>query len=76
MELEESPLTVEQAAKTLNLSQACLRSWIAARRVSYYKLGRAIRIPVKEIRRLLEASSVSAREDYRADPGHGGRARR
>jgi excisionase family DNA binding protein len=56
----EPPLTVEEAAKTLNLSVACLRSWVAARKVGYLKLGRAIRIPASEIKRLVEASSVPA----------------
>jgi excisionase family DNA binding protein len=56
----EPPLTVKEAAKTLNLSVACLRSWMAARKVAYLKLGRAIRIPASEIKRLVAASTVPA----------------
>lgn len=52
------PRTVEQAAAELNLSQATIRAWIAQRRLGYVQLGRAIRIPAAEIRRLLEAGYV------------------
>jgi excisionase family DNA binding protein len=55
---DKQPRTVEQAAAELNLSRATIRAWIAQRRLGHVRLGRAIRIPVDEIRRLLEAGYV------------------
>ena len=50
----EPPYSVDQAARTLNLSVACIRAWVLQRRIAYLKLGRSIRIPASEIHRLLE----------------------
>jgi excisionase family DNA binding protein len=58
MGTDNQPRTVEQAAAELNLSRATIRAWIAQRRLGYVRLGRAIRIPVEEIRRVLEAGYV------------------
>ncbi len=55
-------LKIRQVADELGLSCACLRSWISQRRISYTRLGRAIRIPASEIRRLIEAGYVPSRE--------------
>jgi excisionase family DNA binding protein len=52
--LIEPPYSVAQAARALNLSVACIRAWVLQRRIAYLKLGRSIRIPASEIRRLLE----------------------
>jgi excisionase family DNA binding protein len=50
----EPPYSVDQTARALNLSVACIRAWVLQRRIAYLKLGRSIRIPASEIRRLLE----------------------
>ena len=55
---DSKPRTVEQAAEELNLSRATIRAWIAQRRLGHLRLGRAIRIPAEEIRRVLEAGYV------------------
>ena len=55
---DEQPRTVDQAAAELNLSGATIRAWIAQRRLGHVRLGRAIRIPAQEIRRMLEAGYV------------------
>jgi excisionase family DNA binding protein len=55
---DDQPRTVDQAAAQLNLSRATIRAWIAQRRLGHVRLGRAIRIPAKEIRRMLEAGYV------------------
>jgi excisionase family DNA binding protein len=57
----ERPLKIQQAAIELNLSVACLRAWIAQRRISFIRLGRSIRIPRTEIERVIEAGTVPAR---------------
>ncbi len=58
MRTDNQPRTVEQAAGELNLSRATIRAWIAQRRLGHVRLGRAIRIPVEEIRRVLETGYV------------------
>ena len=57
---DSQPRTVEQAAEELNLSKATIRAWVAQRWLGHVRLGRAIRIPVAEIRRVLEAGYVPA----------------
>ena len=57
---DNQPRTVEQAAAELNLSRATIRAWIAQRRLGHVRLGRAIRIPAEEVRRVLEAGYVPA----------------
>jgi excisionase family DNA binding protein len=54
-------LKIPEAAERLALSQKCLRDWIAERRISSVRLGRAVRIPVSEIDRLLEEGTTPAR---------------
>ena len=53
--------TVKEAANKTGLSQACLRRWIAERRIGYVRLGRAIRITNSEIERIVIAGTVPAR---------------
>jgi excisionase family DNA binding protein len=55
---DNRPRTVEQAANELNLSRATIRAWIAQRRLGHIRLGRAIRVPADELRRVLEAGYV------------------
>ncbi len=60
----ERPRTVTEAADELGLSVHTIRAWVASRRIGYLRLGRAIRIPAAEIRRIIEQSTVPAvRED-------------
>lgn len=63
--LSDRRLTVEEASMSLGVAQVTLRSWMAARRIGYVRLGRSVRIPESEIRRLLEAGAVPARETRR-----------
>lgn len=60
---DETPRTVQQAAKELNLAPGTVRLWIAQRRIGFVRLGRCIRIPPKEIRRLLTRGFVPAQKD-------------
>jgi excisionase family DNA binding protein len=55
-------LTVYEAADSLGLAPVTLRTWIAQRRIGVVRLGRAVRIPLSEIERLIERSTVPARE--------------
>ena len=59
----ERPRTVAGAAEELGLSVYTVRSWIASRRLAHLRLGRAIRIPAAEVRRVIEASTVPAERE-------------
>jgi excisionase family DNA binding protein len=56
----ETARTIQQSAQELGLSPATLRAWIRQRRIGYIRLGRAVRIPASEIRRLIEQGTVPA----------------
>jgi excisionase family DNA binding protein len=57
----KQPRTVPQAAQELNVSVSTIRAWIGQRRIGCIRLGRAVRIPSREIARLLEAGFVPAK---------------
>lgn len=52
---------VPEAAEILALSQKTVWQWIGERRIGVVRLGRAVRVPVSEIERLLEEGSTPAR---------------
>ncbi len=54
-------LKVREAAEGLGLSVACLRAWIAARRITFVRLGRAVRIPRRVLTELIERNTVGAK---------------
>ena len=56
----DRPRTVSEAAEELGLSVHTVRAWVASRRLAHLRLGRAIRIPAAEIRRVIEESTVPA----------------
>ncbi len=54
--------TVEQAAGQLGLKPSTIRAWVMKRKISYVKIGRAVRIPKEEIERLIRENTIPARE--------------
>jgi excisionase family DNA binding protein len=54
-------LTIREAAERLGLKEATLRAWCARRRIAYCRLGRAIRISVAEVDRLIRENTVPPR---------------
>jgi excisionase family DNA binding protein len=56
----EPARTVKEAAEELGLSPATIRLWIRQRKIGYVRLGRAVRIPPSEIRRIVERGTVAA----------------
>jgi excisionase family DNA binding protein len=54
-------LKVPEAAELLALSQKTVWQWIGERRIGVVRLGRAVRVPVSEIERLMEEGSTPAR---------------
>jgi excisionase family DNA binding protein len=55
-----SAYTEREAASLLRVSIHTIRAWRYQRRLGYSKLGRSVRIPHREIRRLLRRSAVPA----------------
>jgi excisionase family DNA binding protein len=54
-------LKVPEAAAMLALSQKTVWQWIGERRIGVIRLGRAVRVPMAEIDRLMEEGSTPAR---------------
>jgi excisionase family DNA binding protein len=51
---------VPDAAEMLALSPKTLWQWIGERRIGVVRLGRAVRIPLSEIERLMEEGTTPA----------------
>ena len=64
----DNPRTVEAAAQQLSLSQSTIRAWISSGKIAYIKLGRSIRIPGAEIRRLLTDGYYPIRDAPEVQP--------
>jgi excisionase family DNA binding protein len=62
---DRKPRTVREAAQELGLSVHTIRAWIARRKISSIRLGRAVRISPSEIARLLDQGTIPAIEDRR-----------
>jgi excisionase family DNA binding protein len=55
--------TIAEAAAELGLSVHTIRTWVTARRLAHIRLGRAIRIPAAEIKRIIDKNTVPAIEE-------------
>ena len=56
-------VTVECGAEFLGLKPATLRAWMMRRKIGFVRLGRAVRIPVSELERLIDHGLVPARPE-------------
>ena len=66
MDSEAKLLTVVQAARMLALKESTIRAWLLKRRLAKVRVGgRAIRIPVAEIQRIISEGTIPARESRR-----------
>jgi excisionase family DNA binding protein len=54
-------LKVPEAAELLALSKKTVWAWIGDRRIGVVRLGRAVRVPMSEIDRLIEEGTTPAR---------------
>jgi excisionase family DNA binding protein len=52
--LTEKKYTVREAAELLGLKENTMRNWIQFKKIGVIRLGRMIRIPESEIKRILE----------------------
>lgn len=59
--MSEKLLTVRETAEALGLRESTCRAWIAQRRIGIVRLGRAVRIPLEEVERLIAEGTVPAR---------------
>ena len=55
-----SPLTRQQAALLIGVSLRKLDSLLAGRHISYFKVGKTVRISREALHRFLESSTVAA----------------
>lgn len=53
---------IKEAATRLNVSPWTIRNWITARKLACVHLGRLIRVPESELRRLVEDGTIPAQE--------------
>jgi len=51
-------LTPMQAANRLNVRVRTIRRWLSLRRIEYVKAGASVRIPEREIKRIVEEGTV------------------
>lgn len=58
---QEVLLTVPQAAEQLTVTVATIRAWVLRRKIGFHKIGGRVRIPAKEVKRILEDSFVPPR---------------
>jgi excisionase family DNA binding protein len=50
-------LTVDEFARELRVTQACVRKWILERKIAVVKIGRLVRIRSSELRRIVDEGS-------------------
>ena len=53
-------LTIFQAADRIGMRPVTLRSWANKRKIGHVKIGRCLRIPESEIRKIIECGFISA----------------
>jgi excisionase family DNA binding protein len=55
--------TVEEAAAILHVKPATVRAWVLHRKLTFVKLGRAVRIRFSDLQALIQAGTVPARAE-------------
>jgi excisionase family DNA binding protein len=63
-DIRKKPYQVPEFAGELDVTPACIRRWILEKKISYYKIGRCVRIPASELERLL-AEGLKPRKEAR-----------
>ena len=51
-------VTVREAAELLGLKPVTIRAWIRRRKITYVRLGRAVRIPTSAIEKIIKNGTV------------------
>ena len=60
-------LTVQQAARIMGLKAGTVRLWIAQRRITCVRLGRAVRVPLDAVETLIVEGTSPAAGEVAAD---------
>jgi excisionase family DNA binding protein len=55
-------MSIPEFAKTLGVTNSCIRRWVLERRVSVVKVGRLVRIPATEFDRIVAEGTRTARQ--------------
>jgi excisionase family DNA binding protein len=64
--LGESLLTVSQYASRINIKESTVRAWLLAGKLCKVKVGpRLVRIPEREVERVIDEGFVAARKEIR-----------
>lgn len=58
---QSSLLTVAEVAKRLGLSERTVRAWIAQRRLTFVRCGRAVRVPSECVEAFIVTNTIEAR---------------
>lgn len=58
----EQLLTIPETGDALTLKNKTIRAWIAQRRIGCVRLGRSIRVPLSEVKRLINEGSTPAKD--------------
>ena len=58
----ENLLTPQEFADALRVTIACVRRWLLLRRIDSVRVGRLVRIPASEAKRLWESGYIPRRE--------------
>ena len=61
MGIESSLLTVQDAAKYLAVSTSTLYGWVYQRRISFVKVGRALRFELAELQKFIQKNRFQER---------------
>jgi excisionase family DNA binding protein len=60
MKNNDELLTLDEAARRLGMKAVTLRMWASRRKIARCKIGRSVRIPEKEITRIIEDCMIPA----------------
>jgi excisionase family DNA binding protein len=63
--MSETMLSPLKAAKLLGVSARLVQQWAAERKIDSHRIGRLVRVPAREVQRILDASFVPARQRRR-----------
>jgi excisionase family DNA binding protein len=62
---ESSLITVKEAARFLAVSTSTLYGWVWQRRISFVKVGRALRFEKRDLEKFIQSNRVEARSEMK-----------
>ena len=58
--IDHKLLTVDEVAALLRVRPSCIRRWIGERKIGIVHIGRLVRIPHEEVKRIIEVGTRPA----------------